>query len=841
MTLPSNRIIGHSKPLLDGMRRMVKGGHIIDLIYCGKKDEKENKDMKEEMISIRRLKFILSQLYHCLVELESLAQQYDPSAVPAKLSEPSGRSIFDAAWNSGRKRYFDLVLESLPDPDRTSVMKERRQRLRKLDNQRAVYSRESIRGMGLHELEQKRATLLGVCKICDKPNIPFSKLATHSQTCKKIKEIKEELLKVNEWLIAECQKAAQLKDKLFKLNTPAPVERRKKNLLESKSIQGNGDSDLVKDNKTPNPRGSYNYGGEKSFLTAEKKTAATKPAGDKDGENGKESKPEDNKDKRQSKLRKCNSNDNLELESKTKDGLKEEKENLVAQAKTQKKETKNSMSEDEKPPQLQASLSSSDEEMEKPSPVQQRFSHFKQYKLPSGQYTSAAEAKNPVRIESSCSVTSNLDQANQGEAGKLDDMVPEWSEIKKDEQTDNKVASTAKVALSIDDNPDKKKNTSDFVDGLFGSDSDKESSQHSEEHREFQPVAKPSSFFSRSIQQKSNFAVSAPAKETKKVEQPPITTNEPVKRQSDAFEKAVKEEEFIHSNPESKESSGKSSCFGDQFNMDDDSSDEDNDPTPKPTDKFKKSCFGTTSAQPSISPFTNESKKAEPEEPKEVKLPQVAILKTPVLAEKIGSFAADALPEAPAFISGLLEDSEDDSNCLGATSRSERSNHLLEEKAVSELSSSKVTVPPPKIIEPVNCIEETKPKEEETKAPLMVLNLVKKRITANETTSTKNESIALQHSNSATSQPVNGHTEGDSQRTKEATDKADSEAQRKAQKEKMELYKKLSKKPTFQTQVREKEQKTTKTDLDDQKELEQQNLEFKQLKLAQECFSQIVW
>jgi hypothetical protein len=146
ISLTSPSLVGHSKPLLEGFRKMVKGGHIIDLIYGVKKDGKENKDIKEEMTSIRRLKFILSQLYHSLVELESISHSYNTNNETPKLTEPSTGSNFEMAWNSSRKRYFEYALGLLNEKDRADFFKERKQRIKKLNDTKVVYIKESMKG-----------------------------------------------------------------------------------------------------------------------------------------------------------------------------------------------------------------------------------------------------------------------------------------------------------------------------------------------------------------------------------------------------------------------------------------------------------------------------------------------------------------------------------------------------------------------------------------------------------------------------------------------------------------------------------------------------------------------
>lgn len=146
ISTPSPIMVCHSKPLIEGMRKMVKGGHIIDLVYCGKKDQKDNKDLREEMISIRRLKFILSQLYHSLIELEGVNKMYNANEESPKLTDPVTQSSLDLAFNSGRKRYFEYALNQLSEKDQAEFSKERSQRLKKLTNHKVLYSKESIKG-----------------------------------------------------------------------------------------------------------------------------------------------------------------------------------------------------------------------------------------------------------------------------------------------------------------------------------------------------------------------------------------------------------------------------------------------------------------------------------------------------------------------------------------------------------------------------------------------------------------------------------------------------------------------------------------------------------------------
>lgn len=139
-------IVGQSRPLLEGMRKMVKGGHVIDLVYRGTKDQTENKDQREEMVSIRRLKFILSQLYHSLIELETISQTYNMNHERASLKQPESESSFNLAWNSGRKRYFEYALKELSEGDQSAFCKERASRLQKLASMKNVINRKSMEG-----------------------------------------------------------------------------------------------------------------------------------------------------------------------------------------------------------------------------------------------------------------------------------------------------------------------------------------------------------------------------------------------------------------------------------------------------------------------------------------------------------------------------------------------------------------------------------------------------------------------------------------------------------------------------------------------------------------------
>jgi hypothetical protein len=695
--------------------------------------------------------------------------------------------------------------------------------------------------MDYSKVEAERNTLLGVCKICDKPNIPFAKLSSHSQTCKKIKEIRQELLKVNEWLIAECQKAAQLKDKLFKLTTPVPTDRKKKNFNDTRSIQSNDKgSKLVQECMTPNPRTTRGFKNEKTFQPIA--NIPKNKEGEKEkAEVSKDQTAEDKKDKRPYKMRRCTSNDDLESVTIKKDDLKEERDKLLL-TKVPKKETKNSMSEDEQPKPGQSNLSSSDDEIEKPSPSKQRFSHFKQYKLPSGQYNAVPETSSPLKVASSSTIRSNQDLAEPTEGLPVDEKVHPRLESKSSLLVDEKSHNPSKTQPTIDDNGEKKRDTADFLNDVYGTDSEKESSQNSDEQKEAQPASRPSSFFSRSVQQKKSFTPNQAESKignigfSTKKDETEVPARVPEVPQSHAQEDlpTIKEQ----TKPISKDSSDKSSCFGDQLDLDDDSDEEDEKDEktpPKGTEAFKKSSFGATSPQP-VAPKVQEI--APVKEPEVIKPTPVSSLKLPIPLDKRGSMLTDNLKEPPTFISDLLNDSEEDSNCLGATSRSERSNPQQEEQtATTDLQ----TILPPKLAES-SIVEEPKAvKEEETAIKPFILNMVKKKAALNETQSTKHDSTGLNLSVSASSQPQLDSKEAPAEETKEEPAKDDTEAKQK-HKDKNALFNKVSKKKEFQTQIEEKkDQSAPKTDLEDKQSLDQQNLEFKQLKLAQDCFSQVVW
>lgn len=138
----SSQVMGHSRELIEGMKKMVKGGHIIDLVYV----KGDKKDQKEQLTTFRRLKFILSQLYHNLLELENLGEEYNQTAELPKVTDENPGTCWEAAWRSGRKRYFDDVLLTLNEKERTEELKSRKTRLRAIDKKKKSYMYLSVTG-----------------------------------------------------------------------------------------------------------------------------------------------------------------------------------------------------------------------------------------------------------------------------------------------------------------------------------------------------------------------------------------------------------------------------------------------------------------------------------------------------------------------------------------------------------------------------------------------------------------------------------------------------------------------------------------------------------------------
>lgn len=138
----SSQVLGQSRPLLEGIKSMVKGGHIIDLVYV----KNDKPDQKEQLTTFRRLKFILSQLYHNLLELENLGEEYNQTAEQPKVTDANPGTAWETAWRSGRKRYFDDVVEQLNDKDKAEELKGRKTRLIALDKKKKSYMKLSVSG-----------------------------------------------------------------------------------------------------------------------------------------------------------------------------------------------------------------------------------------------------------------------------------------------------------------------------------------------------------------------------------------------------------------------------------------------------------------------------------------------------------------------------------------------------------------------------------------------------------------------------------------------------------------------------------------------------------------------
>ena len=653
---------------------------------------------------------------------------------------------------------------------------------------------------------------LGICKICDKRNIPFNKLNDHSNNCKKIKDIQQDLLKVNQWLIAECQKAARLKDKLHAFNTPSAPERKIK-INGAHSIRSSDkEGSLIQECMTPNPRKVTAIEiNSKPFATEKKPINGIQNESEKESMGSLKTNAEGPNNSFK-KYRKCNSNEHMDGDTKTKEKLLDDKRKIGNDKSTKKGENKRtSMSEDEQAKKPQSQLSSSDEESEKKDPTKkQRFSHFKQYKLPSGNYSNTPERKQSNRIESDNSIRSNTNlEVKDTQTPKIEDShlqpVKATSVCEEDELQiiDKSEEPIEKVVVA------KKGDTAKFLDDMFSDESDDESPKNSVIVDDYHPQPKQSRFASHKIE-------AAVKDEEKPVIQDKDRSSDEDKKEKESCE----EEQLIQTSPTAKISgfasknsqviqpqeqpkpsekmekksklSSEDSCFGDRFDMYEDgdeeqeADDESDEPEPSPPSIFKPSGFNNSKARqaqpieitkPDVEDFTptkdvpaettkpfdltpalkedpivvvksketiKESKESEPE-PTNLEKVEENERSQPALNLKLDGKlqlqdAPEALPDSPAFLSGLLDNSEDESNMLGGTSKSEKSSQKQAEDNQSvEIVEVPILRPSVSVKVTLSSLREAvpEPKEEKTPGNISFFSLMKRKNEAAESNNGK--------------------------------------------------------------------------------------------------------
>jgi hypothetical protein len=225
----------HASEIMKAIRKLVHGYNVIEDAFR----RTTSKDNKVRLLTIRRLKYILSHLYTVLMEIEMVGKVRDPAlqGIPS-MEGITNKSVlstlkiaptpWEAFWRSGRKRYYDIYAEDLKGPSRTTLLEERRARSREYSKKKYEYIVESKKGAEIYKKEVEYNGRTGVCRICSKKNIPIKKLEEHNKNCKKIEDIKEELLKLNELLMIECKKAGEMKENTYKLTSKPNAPSKKK-------------------------------------------------------------------------------------------------------------------------------------------------------------------------------------------------------------------------------------------------------------------------------------------------------------------------------------------------------------------------------------------------------------------------------------------------------------------------------------------------------------------------------------------------------------------------------------------------------------------------------------
>jgi len=224
-----------TRELLLVIRKMIHGSNIIEEAY----KKGTSKDNKVRIKIFRRVKHVLSQFYSAMMELEVVglpapeALGRVPSAQDLGITNltevmMTRQNDWEAVWHSDRRKFVDLEIENVTENHRDIIMKERKMRSRELDLKRKDLLKLHARGTRFIKKEKELNCKKSVCRICQKANIPTKKLVEHNKNCKKVQDIKKELLKINQWLITECANTGPLKEaveNIFKLGGSSNLKK----------------------------------------------------------------------------------------------------------------------------------------------------------------------------------------------------------------------------------------------------------------------------------------------------------------------------------------------------------------------------------------------------------------------------------------------------------------------------------------------------------------------------------------------------------------------------------------------------------------------------------------
>ena len=147
--------------------------------------------------------------------------------------------VWEAFWRSGRKRFMDLETPELKEDHKSKLLQERRERSRDYAKKKFEYLLESKNGAEAYKKEAEIENKNGVCRICSKNKLPIKNLEKHTMTCKKMGDLKADLNKINELLMAECKRAEELKENTFKLTmkNAHPIKKRAEALVKVETDQ----------------------------------------------------------------------------------------------------------------------------------------------------------------------------------------------------------------------------------------------------------------------------------------------------------------------------------------------------------------------------------------------------------------------------------------------------------------------------------------------------------------------------------------------------------------------------------------------------------------------------
>ena len=201
----------------------------------------KSKENRRKFKILRKIKHILSSFYVTMMELELVGMpppeslSFVPSAQDLGIKGVSEvlvrkQNEWEAVWHSNRRKLIGIELDEMEEGHREDIKSEMRRRSRDLYNKRREFLGCYKKATDMQKEVKKQEAKKSVCRICQKKNLPTKQLMDHNRICKKIEDIKKELLQVNQWLITECANTAPLKKLLedtFKIGTQTGMKKTK--------------------------------------------------------------------------------------------------------------------------------------------------------------------------------------------------------------------------------------------------------------------------------------------------------------------------------------------------------------------------------------------------------------------------------------------------------------------------------------------------------------------------------------------------------------------------------------------------------------------------------------